>query len=86
MKKPSLPKVRKILDVIKGVRTRIAEEFWDQRWGRWARAAATVSLWAFVPCLLLFIFGYSLLACCGSDADSRAIGGALRPNGIPKPN
>jgi hypothetical protein len=69
-----------------GVRTRIAEEFWDQRWGRWARAAATVSLWAFVPCLLLFIFGYSLLACCGSDADSRAIGGGLRPNGIPKPD
>jgi hypothetical protein len=43
------------------VRTRIAEQFWDQRWGRWGRAAVTVSLWAFIPCLLLFIFGYSLL-------------------------
>jgi len=43
------------------VRTRIAEQFWDQRWSRWGRAAAIVALWAFIPCLLLFIFGYSLL-------------------------
>jgi len=42
-------------------RTRIAEQFWDQRWSRWGRAAATVALWSFVPCLLLFILGYSLL-------------------------
>jgi hypothetical protein len=45
----------------KADRTRIAEQFWDQRWGRWWRAAAIVALWTFVPCLLLFIFGYSLL-------------------------
>jgi hypothetical protein len=43
------------------VRIRIAEQFWDQRWSRWGRAAAIVALWAFVPCPLLFIFGYSLL-------------------------
>ena len=42
-------------------RTRIAEQFWQQRWNRWGRAAAIVALWAFVPCLLLFIFGYTLL-------------------------
>jgi hypothetical protein len=34
------------------VRTRIAEQFWDQRWGRWGRAAAILALWAVVPCLL----------------------------------
>jgi len=43
------------------VKTDIAEQFWDQRWRRWGRAAAAAALWAFVPCLLLFIFGYSLL-------------------------
>ncbi|MCA1452158.1 hypothetical protein I6F35_02875 [Bradyrhizobium sp. BRP22] len=39
----------------------IARQFWDQRWGRWGYAAGVVTAWAFVPCILLFIFGYSLL-------------------------
>jgi hypothetical protein len=39
----------------------IAGQFWDQRWGRWGYAAGIVAAWAFVPCILLFIFGYSLL-------------------------
>ena len=42
-------------------RTRIAGQFWEQRWSRWGQAAAIVALWAFIPCLLLFVFGYSLL-------------------------
>jgi len=39
----------------------IAQQFWDQRWSRWAYAGGVVAAWAFVPCILLFIFGYSLL-------------------------
>jgi hypothetical protein len=43
------------------VRTRIAEQFWNQRWSRWGRAAAIIALWAFIPCLMLFFLGYGLL-------------------------
>jgi hypothetical protein len=39
----------------------IAKQFWDQRWGRWGYAAALIAAWAFIPCVLLFILGYSLL-------------------------
>ena len=39
----------------------IAQQFWDQPWSRWAYAGGAVAAWAFVPCILLFIFGYSLL-------------------------
>ncbi len=39
----------------------IAQQFWDQRWGRWAYAAGVVTAWAFIPCVILFILGYSLL-------------------------
>lgn len=42
-------------------RNYIAKQFWDQRWGRWGRAAGIVALWAFVPSALLFILGYALL-------------------------
>ena len=42
-------------------RAYIATQFWDQRWRRWGHAAAIIALWAFVPCVLLFILGYSLL-------------------------
>jgi hypothetical protein len=39
----------------------IASQFWDQRWGRWGYAASVIAAWVFAPCILLFIFGYSLL-------------------------
>lgn len=39
----------------------ISKQFWDQRWDRWARAAVLIAGWAFIPCIVLFIFGYSLL-------------------------
>ena len=40
----------------------IAKQFWDRRrWGRYARTAGIVALWALVPCILLFILGYALL-------------------------
>jgi hypothetical protein len=39
----------------------ISKQFWDQRWSRWASAAGLIAVWAFVPCILMFIFGYSLL-------------------------
>jgi hypothetical protein len=39
----------------------IAQQFWDQRWGRWGYAAGVVVAWALIPCILLFILGYSLL-------------------------
>jgi GYF domain 2 len=39
----------------------IVLQFVDQSWGRWGRAAATISLWALIPCIALFILGYTLL-------------------------
>jgi hypothetical protein len=39
----------------------LAQQFWDQRWSRWAYAGGVVAAWALVPCVLLFILGYSLL-------------------------
>jgi len=42
-------------------RNYISEQFWDRRWSRWASAAGLIAVWAFVPCIVLFIFGYSLL-------------------------
>jgi hypothetical protein len=43
----------------------IAKQFWDQRWTQWGYAAGNVALevlpWALVPCVLLFILGYSAL-------------------------
>jgi hypothetical protein len=39
----------------------IAQQFWDQRWRRWGYAAGVVVAWALVPCILMFILGYSLL-------------------------
>jgi hypothetical protein len=39
----------------------ISKQFWDQRWSRWASAAGLIAARAFVPCIVLFIFGYSLL-------------------------
>ena len=39
----------------------IAQQFWDQRWRRWGYAAGVIAAWAFLPCILLFILGYSLL-------------------------
>lgn len=39
----------------------ISKQFWDQRWSRWASAGGLIAAWTFVPCLVLFIFGYSLL-------------------------
>jgi hypothetical protein len=39
----------------------IAQQFWDQRWSRWGDAAGVIAAWAFVPCILLFVLGYSFL-------------------------
>jgi len=39
----------------------ISGQFWHQRWSRWGDAVAIIAAWAFAPCILLFIFGYSLL-------------------------
>jgi hypothetical protein len=39
----------------------IAKQFWDQRWGRWGYSAGVIAAWALLPCVLLFILGYSLL-------------------------
>lgn len=39
----------------------IAQQFWDQRRSRWGHAAGVIAGWAFVPCIVLFILGYSLL-------------------------
>jgi len=41
--------------------TYIAQQFWQQRWGRWGGAAKIITLWALVPPIALFIFGYLLL-------------------------
>jgi hypothetical protein len=42
-------------------RNYIEKQFWDQRWGRWGYAAGVIAAWALLPCVLLFILGYSLL-------------------------
>ena len=39
----------------------ISKQFWDQRWNRWASAGGMIAAWALIPCILLFILGYSLL-------------------------
>jgi len=39
----------------------IVEQFWDQRWSRYGHAATIIALWALVPCIALFMFGYTLL-------------------------
>jgi hypothetical protein len=39
----------------------IASQFWERRWSRWAYAGGVVAAWALVPCVVLFILGYSLL-------------------------
>jgi hypothetical protein len=39
----------------------ISKQFWDQRWSRWAGTVGPIAVWAFVPCIVLFIFGYCLL-------------------------
>ena len=39
----------------------VAHQFVGQRWTRYAGAAGTVALWAFVPCIMVFILGYALL-------------------------
>lgn len=42
-------------------RTYIGEQFWEQRWRRWGKTAATVTAIMIVPPALLFLIGYVLL-------------------------
>jgi hypothetical protein len=42
-------------------RSYIVKQFEEQRLWRWADAALIIALWALVPCIALFIFGYALL-------------------------
>jgi hypothetical protein len=39
----------------------IAEQYWQQRWSRWAYTGWPFVRWALVPCVALFIIGYALL-------------------------
>ncbi|MBV9460011.1 MAG: hypothetical protein JO141_21200 [Bradyrhizobium sp.] len=39
----------------------ISSQVWGQRWSRWGDAGAMIAAWAFGPCILLFVLGYSLL-------------------------
>jgi hypothetical protein len=42
-------------------RSYIAEQFWEQRWQRWGKTAATIAAIMMVPPALLFLVGYLLL-------------------------
>jgi len=39
----------------------VTQQFWQQRWKRWGKAAGIVAMWALIPCAALFILGYALL-------------------------